>query len=63
MTDKLNLGIEISQGVLNSKMHNKIERYVSVEKETIKEEMSDNSNKLYRYRPGVNFNMIGDLDV
>ena len=62
MKEKFELGIEVSEEVLKSKVPHKINRYLEEEKKTI--EVSDiKSEKSYRYRPGVNFSMIGDLDA
>jgi len=61
MKDKFNLGIEISDNVSKTAVPRKIKRYdVVIKKQNVKKE---SSNKLYRYRPGVNSFMTGDLDV
>jgi len=62
MKDKFKLGIEISDNVSRTAMPNKIRRYGVTEKKKIK--VSEvGTNKFYRYRPGVNSFMVGDLDV
>ena len=61
MKDKFNLGIEISDSVPKTAVPKKIKRYdVVIKKQHIKKE---SSSKLYRYRPGINGFMPGDLDV
>jgi len=61
MEDKFNLGIEISENVISSSKPSEIKRYDVVESEKV--EIKENETKLYRYRPGVNSFMTGDLDV
>jgi len=61
MEDKFNLGIEISDNVINSSKPNEIKRYDVIENERL--EIKETETKLYRYRPGVNSFMTGDLDV
>jgi len=62
MKDKFNLGIEISDNVSKTAVPSKIKRYGDIPKKKVK--VKDiGKNKFYRYRPGVNSFMIGDLDV
>ena len=63
MKNNFNLAIEISDTVINTSNPRKIKRYSSIDRRTIKSPVSKNSNINYRYRPGVNSSMIGDLDV
>jgi len=62
MKDKFDLGIEISEKVSETAVPEKIKRYDVIPKKRIKI-AEENKNKLYRYRPGLNGFMIGDLDV
>ena len=62
MKDKFNLGIEVSESVSKTSVPDKIKRYDVVQKKQIKIPESS-KNELYRYRPGVNSFMTGDLDV
>ena len=63
MKEKFNLGIEISEKVLRTGTPHKIKRYNTVagNRKIIQTEAA--KSKIYRYRPGVNSSMIGDLDV
>ena len=63
MKNNFNLGIEISDNVLNTSNPRKIRRYSDINRRVIKTPVSKNNNINYRYRPGVNSSMIGDLDV
>ena len=62
MKDKFNLGIEVSENVSKSAIPGEIKRYGVIKKKQIKLKSSV-KNKFYRYRPGVNRFMMGDLDV
>lgn len=62
MKNKFDSGIEISKGVLDSSAPSKIKRYSNLENKTVKKSVSC-KNIIYRYRPGVNSNIVGDLDV
>ncbi len=62
MKEKFNLGIEISEKVSKTAVPHKIKRYDVIPKKQVKTtEIA--KNKVYRYRPGVNVFMDGDLDV
>jgi len=62
MRDKFNLGIEISEGVSKTALPSKIKRYDVVKKKEVKKSTVSKS-KFYRYRPGLNTSIIGDLDA
>ena len=62
MEYNFNLGIEISEDVSKTMAPKEIKRYGVVEKKSIKVG-NKIKNKFYRYRPGVNSFMTGDLDV
>lgn len=62
MKNKFDSGIEISNSVLNSSTPAKIKRYSNLQNKIVKKAVSS-ENIVYRYRPGVNSNIIGDLDV
>ena len=62
MEYNFNLGIEISEDVSKTMTPQKIKRYGAVGKKPIKVGNTI-KNKFYRYRPGVNAFMTGDLDV
>lgn len=67
MKNNIELGIEISEGVLNTNIPRKINRYYDIEKSAPKivkvSKIVPKKSLTYRYRPGVNNFMIGDLDV
>ena len=62
MKNNFNLGIEISDTVMSTSNPQKIKRYSDINRRTVKTPVSKNNGN-YRYRPGVNSSMIGDLDV
>ena len=62
MKEKFNLGIEISETVSKTALPRKIKRYDVIPKKKL-EVKNTSKYKLYRYRPGVNSFMTGDLDV
>ena len=63
MKNNFNLGIEISDTVISTGSPQKIKRYSDINRRTVKTPVLKNNNINYRYRPGVNSSMIGDLDV
>ena len=62
MKEKFNLGIEISETVSKTSSPRKIKRYDVIKKHQ-KEVEKVSKSTVYRYRPGVNSFMTGDLDV
>lgn len=62
MKNKFEFGIEISESVSKTSVPSAIKRYDTVKKENVKVK-SCKKNVIYRYRPGVNTLMTGDLDV
>lgn len=63
MKNKFDSGIEISSGVLKSSVPiAKIKRYSNLKNKTVKKSVSC-ENVIFRYRPGINSSITGDLDV